>query len=685
MVNYSKSATALLALVCQLTGTAAYANWDTTEVETDTIVDKKCEEIIADSWSAGSEPLCTRVCDVVTTTMMGDKVIDEYTKVTKGKCLSHGGGGAKHSSGSYTTTYGSKATTSSSTTSSYGSKATTLYGSKATTSYGSKASGSTTYGSKATGESTSYGSKASGSTTYGSKASGSTTYGSKANGSKASGSTTYGSKASGSTTYGSKAVGSTSYGSKADGSKAASSTTYGSKAGGSTTYGSKAGGSTTYGGKGGKPDGSSTGTTYVKPASSGGWGSSSSSSTRGYKPATSGGWGAAPSPPAPTPDVTPAPTTCMEREYYYNDEGICTNEGFVGGGVTSYSSLPECCEATQSLDDCEFVDICCDMRLWYLSEFGECTNEGGVGGTSYSSLLECCEATQTADECEFVDVCYPDPPTPEPTPDPTPEPTPEPTPSPTPSPVEVVTPEPTPSPTTCLERDYYYNDDGVCTNEGFVPGGVTSFSSLLECCEATQIVEECEFVDICSPNPPKPESTPEPTPEPTPSPTPSPVEVVTSEPTPSPTTCMEQEYYNAGGICTNEGMTPPGGTAFPTLLECCEETQTANECEFVDICCEMRLWYLSESGVCTNGFTQDGEFASLQECCEETQPGADCLYDDICNPDPPAPTPNEVVSMVPTLVFTPEPTPGEGTGEPTFGSTPTVSKEVTGPPTKGRN
>jgi hypothetical protein len=282
------------------------------------------------------------------------------------------------------------------------------------------------------------------------------------------------------------------------------------------------------------------------------------------------------------------------EQVYYNAGGICTNEGMTPLGGTSYSGLLECCEATQPEGECEFVDICCEMRSWYLSTSGVCTN-GFLEIGEFTTLQECCEETQPDVNCLYDDICSPNPPTPEPTA------------------VEIVTSEPT------------YTEIGT--------------------------------------------------------PVPTPIEIET----PAPTTCMEQEYYTAGGICTNEGITPPGGTAFPTLLECCEETQTAEECEFVDICCEMRLWYLSESGVCTNGFTQDGEFASLQECCEETQSGADCLYDDICNPDPPAPTPIEVVSMVPTLLFTPEPTPGEGTGEPTFGSTPTVSKEVTGPPTKGRN
>jgi hypothetical protein len=156
---------------------------------------------------------------------------------------------------------------------------------------------------------------------------------------------------------------------------------------------------------------------------------------------------------------------------------------------------------------------------------------------------------------------------------------------------------------------------------------------------------------------------------------------------------MKQEFYYSGGICTNEGFTPGGVTSYSSLLECCEDSQTAGECEFVDICCEMRLWYLSsESGECTNGFLQDGEFASLQECCEETQSDEEeCLYDDVCVEDPPTPSP-----PTPEVISTPEPsaeiietpsptTPIETTGEPTFGSTPTVSKEVTGPPTEGRN
>ena len=93
MVNYSSSATALLALASLITGTAAetssqsqglrklYANWDAQEVETETITEEECEEKIL-----GYPAECVRVCVVMTTTKLGDKVIDEYSKVTQSKC-----------------------------------------------------------------------------------------------------------------------------------------------------------------------------------------------------------------------------------------------------------------------------------------------------------------------------------------------------------------------------------------------------------------------------------------------------------------------------------------------------------------------------------------------------------------------------------------------------------------------
>jgi len=70
---------------------------------------------------------------------------------------------------------------------------------------------------------------------------------------------------------------------------------------------------------------------------------------------------------------------------------------------------------------------------------------------------------------------------------------------------------------------------------------------------------------------------------------------------------------------------------------------------------------------CTNGFqitsndTGDSMYETLQECCEDYfGVGFKCKYDDIC--------------------FDEDETP-EPTLQPTGGSTPTVSKETTGPPT----
>ena len=80
--------------------------------------------------------------------------------------------------------------------------------------------------------------------------------------------------------------------------------------------------------------------------------------------------------------------------------------------------------------------------------------------------------------------------------------------------------------------------------------------------------------------------------------------------------------------------------------------------------CTGRKWR-PRGNKCTNGnentSNDDGDevYDTLVECCEETfGVGMKCKYDDICFDDTPVPT----VS-------------------PSFGSTPTVSKETTGPPT----
>ena len=275
--------------------------------------------------------------------------------------------------------------------------------------------------------------------------------------------------------------------------------------------------------------------------------------------------------PAPTQafveTVTFAPTTCLDRKWYFSD-GICTNGNDEDG---SYSNLQSCCEEAQPGEECEFKDVCCMMRKWYFAD-GKCTNGFAPEGDLFSSLVECCEAEQTNEKiCTFDDVCVPEG-----------------------APTWVPTPVPTPAPT----------------------------------------------------------------------PAQAPTETVTF----APTTCLDRKWYFSDGICTN-GNDEDG--SYSNLQSCCEEAQPGEECEFKDVCCMMRKWYFAD-GKCTNGFAPEGDlFSSLVECCEAEQTNEKiCTFDDVCVPE-------ETTTPAPSVIFTPQPS----TDTPTFGSTPTVSKEVTGPPT----
>ena len=86
---------------------------------------------------------------------------------------------------------------------------------------------------------------------------------------------------------------------------------------------------------------------------------------------------------------------------------------------------------------------------------------------------------------------------------------------------------------------------------------------------------------------------------------------------------------------------------------------------------------------CTNGYENTSNdsgnelFNTAFECCEDglgMGNSGQCPFEDVCFPNPPTPTPPEVLE-------TPEPTTYMPSPAPTFGSTPTVSKETTGPPT----
>jgi len=218
-------------------------------------------------------------------------------------------------------------------------------------------------------------------------------------------------------------------------------------------------------------------------------------------------------------------------------------------------------------------------------------------------------------------------PTRKPTKYPTRNPTQEPTRKPTRNPTSEPTKEPTTlSPTQCEEdREWWYNGD-KCTNYPD-PDGQGVYNTMQECCEKRFGASGyCAYDDFCNPI------------DPTTSPTKSPTEDPTKNPTPIPT----------------KSPTTTAQTATSPPTSCLE----ANS-----------IWYFvpdfaSMSNTCTNiaipnsGFN---EYDGPAKCCKENfEDLSSCRQFDVCNPE-----------MLP-----PEPTPS-----PTSGSTPTVSKETTTPPT----
>ena len=142
---------------------------------------------------------------------------------------------------------------------------------------------------------------------------------------------------------------------------------------------------------------------------------------------------------------------------------------------------------------------------------------------------------------------------------------------------------------------------------------------------------------------------------------------------------------------------PPEGP-YPELQECCDENFGDDEkCPYDDYCnptqsptqapyaeiivtpaptaCEARKWYLqstkTEIWMCTNGydvqnFDEGDVYNNKDECCDGVFGTDKCIYVDVCEPTA---IPTEPPSLSPTFVST-------------QGSTPTVSTEKTGPPTK---
>eukprot|EP00804_Cyclotella_cryptica_P011713 CCRYP_011315-RD/>CCRYP_011315-RD protein AED:0.13 eAED:0.13 QI:0/0.8/0.66/1/0.8/0.66/6/154/665 len=376
------------------------------------------------------------------------------------------------------------------------------------------------------------------------------------------------------------------------------------------------------------------------------------------------------------------------------DYSKCTNDDNVSSELV-YGSLKDCCMAVFGTMVCEHVDVCsptpaptpCGDMLFFFDGNTCANNVHAPGATSYYTATACCNmnfgmGSFENGNCNYVDVCAPEP---------------------------AVTPAPTP----CEDMIFFLHKN-TCTNDIYIADAM-SFGTAMACCSVNFGVGSyfngnCNVIDVCNPSPnPTREPTPAPTPVPTlqpvtPVPTPKPItpaptpKPVTPPPTPkpvtpSPTTCEDMVFFFHGNTCTN-AIFNADATSFNTIIACCNMnfgigSYASGNCAYIDVCnpepidtpaptpspttCEERNWFISGEGstpICSNGFSfasNSNLFESVAACCMALGNG-DCFVEDICSTANPTPSPFATYS----------PTAGS-----TFGSTPTVSKETTGPPTMG--
>merc|ERR1711957_959288 len=140
--------------------------------------------------------------------------------------------------------------------------------------------------------------------------------------------------------------------------------------------------------------------------------------------------------------------------------------------------------------------------------------------------------------------------------------------------------------------------------------------------------------------------------------------VDTPAPTPTPCECTMLDWtYQSGECIRGWGISNNG--QFSTRKACCEDKfgTSGSSCESNDTCCDCSaLPYAYVGGRCTRGCGKTGllgqtSYATMGDCCVDRFGTGNCRQNDECPNDP--------------------------TPAPTAGSTPTVSTEVTGPPTMG--
>ncbi|KAL3759751.1 hypothetical protein ACHAWU_008245 [Discostella pseudostelligera] len=318
----------------------------------------------------------------------------------------------------------------------------------------------------------------------------------------------------------------------------------------------------------------------------------------------------------------------------------------------------------------------CTGRVWYYNEEKEkCINDGENGTECgvYESMLKCCEMEVGVNiVCPYEDVCFTESPTEAPTPKPT---------TLAPAQPEVITVEPTTSPITSEPTSAAPTSDAPNTPEIATESPTTSAPITSEPTSAAPTVPEIVTESPTSAAP----ITSEPTSAAPTSGTPTIIEFITEAPsTAAPVTSEPTSAAPISGtptvpeIFTVEPTTAVPVTSEPTSAAPTSGTPTAPEIitaqpSLAPTPCEGRKWYaLSTQKVfqCTNGYDIPVDavdftfFSTMSECCDEMfGVGADCDFKDVC------------VEAAETVSPTPEPS---------FGSTPTVSKETSGPPTLSR-
>lgn len=438
-------------------------------------------------------------------------------------------------------------------------------------------------------------------------------------------------------------------------------------------------------------------------------------------------------PPSPTP---PSPTPCGQTTFFFSS-GQCTNAIYIEGGY-SYESVYQCCEMNFGSypSGCSFVDTCnppptttvvvvppptttvvvvppptpeyiitpsppCESMTFYFSA-GVCANSGTVmsGSTGpFATAEQCCDMnfgtgsmyiSIDAGGCVYNDECN----------------------TPAPVPIPAVVAPTTPAPTPC-EYNRFFFVDGQCTNDVFV-ADMVSYDSVGDCCDMNFGVGSfgdgtnmdntdgmsggtsggseggCYYTDICNTLPPM-----------TPLITPSPK-------TPAPTPCEAQLFFFTGSTCSN-AVYIADSMSYSSVSDCCDASfavgsYSNGRCNYVDECqtpmptpppvtsfvtpppteavitpppspaptpCDS-LPFFYDGMKCSNEFPVAGaqSYDSVVSCCDDnfgvgTLISGGCTYMDLCSTLPPSPSPVVPISTI----------------MPTFGSTPTVSTEVTGPPT----